>query len=174
MTERNNQLFGACFETGFGKMMGVVNETGELCLLYFIGSEEQAMIEAAKTFPGASIVWNSERCSIVIRQLREYFAGERKEFDFPISFGGTEFQNKVWRELSKIPYGRTISYGELAAKIGRPKASRAVGAANGANRIAVALPCHRVIGANGKLTGYAYGVDTKEKLLALEQERMVY
>ncbi|HEY6341450.1 MAG TPA: methylated-DNA--[protein]-cysteine S-methyltransferase [Bryobacteraceae bacterium] len=103
-----------------------------------------------------------------VRQLREYFAGRRREFELPLDPEGTEFQKNVWRELQGIPYGRTISYGELARRIGNPKASRAVGAANGANPIPIVIPCHRVIGANGKLTGFGGGLPIKEKLLDLE------
>jgi methylated-DNA-[protein]-cysteine S-methyltransferase len=104
------------------------------------------------------------------RQLREYFAGRRREFELPLAPEGTQFQKSVWRELQGIPYGRTISYGELARRIGNPKASRAVGAANGANPIPIVIPCHRVIGANGKLTGFGGGLPIKEKLLHLESQ----
>lgn len=102
-------------------------------------------------------------------QLKSYFAGSLKAFDLPLSFAGSEFQNKVWRELKKIPFGETISYGELAQRVGSPKASRAVGLANGKNPIAVIVPCHRVIGANGSLTGYGGGLTRKKQLLELEQ-----
>ena len=104
----------------------------------------------------------------VIRQVHAYFARELKEFDLPLKPKGTPFQMTVWEALKEIPYGETISYGELAQKIGRPKASRAVGAANGQNPISIIVPCHRVIGNNGKLTGYGGGLDVKEKLLSLE------
>jgi methylated-DNA-[protein]-cysteine S-methyltransferase len=103
-----------------------------------------------------------------VRQLREYFAGERTEFDLALAPDGTAFQRSVWRRLQDIPYGETISYGELAKRIGNPKASRAVGAANGCNPLPIVIPCHRVIGADGKLTGFGGGLPTKEKLLALE------
>jgi methylated-DNA-[protein]-cysteine S-methyltransferase len=103
-----------------------------------------------------------------VRQLREYFAGKREEFDLPLAPVGTEFQRGVWRRLQEIPYGETISYGELAKRVGNPKASRAVGAANGQNPIPIVIPCHRVIGANGKLTGFGGGLPIKEALLALE------
>jgi methylated-DNA-[protein]-cysteine S-methyltransferase len=102
------------------------------------------------------------------RQLREYFAGSRTDFDLPLAPEGTEFQRSVWRQLQEIPYGEKISYGELARRVGNPKASRAVGAANGQNPIPIVIPCHRVIGANGKLTGFGGGLPTKEALLALE------
>jgi len=102
-------------------------------------------------------------------QLAEYFAGERRVFDLPLAYDGTPFQQSVWRALADIPYGVTCSYGELAKVIGRPAAVRAVGAANGANPLAIILPCHRVIGANGTLTGYGGGLDLKRRLLAHEQ-----
>jgi methylated-DNA-[protein]-cysteine S-methyltransferase len=104
-------------------------------------------------------------------QLAEYFAGERTEFDVPLAAVGTPFQQRVWRMLEKIPFGETWSYGQLAARIGRPSASRAVGAANGKNPIGIIVPCHRVIGANGSLTGYAGGMPMKKWLLAHEQRQ---
>ncbi len=107
-----------------------------------------------------------------MRQLRVYFAGELKEFDLPLAPDGTPFQQKVWRELCKIPYGETISYGELARRIDNPNASRAVGLANGSNPIPIIIPCHRVIGSNGKLTGYGGGLPIKEKLIALERRQL--
>lgn len=102
------------------------------------------------------------------RQLQEYFSGKRKSFSLKLDLQGTEFQKAVWSELLKIPYGETRSYGELARKIGNAKASRAVGAANGKNPISIIVPCHRVIGSSGKLTGFAGGLLVKEKLLKLE------
>jgi methylated-DNA-[protein]-cysteine S-methyltransferase len=104
----------------------------------------------------------------VAAQLAAYFSGARKAFDVVHEAEGTHFQRRVWRALLDIPYGETISYGELARRIGNPRAVRAVGRANGANPIAVIVPCHRVIGANGTLTGYGGGLDRKAKLLALE------
>jgi len=101
-------------------------------------------------------------------QLDSYFASELQEFDLPLKLAGTEFQKIVWKMLAEIPYGETWSYGELARHIGRPKASRAVGAANGLNPIPVIIPCHRVIGSDGKLTGFGGGIKTKEYLLNLE------
>ncbi len=105
-------------------------------------------------------------------QLKEYFAGKRKSFDIPLDPKGTDFQKQVWNELSKIPYGKTISYGEQAKRLGQPKAARAVGAANGKNPIGIIVPCHRVIGASGSLTGFAGGIAAKKLLLALEVTRI--
>lgn len=107
-----------------------------------------------------------------VRQLRAYFAGELEDFDLPLAPQGTPFQQKVWKELCEIPYGETISYGTLARRIGNANASRAVGLANGSNPIPIVIPCHRVIGSNGKLTGYGGGLPIKEKLLALEKRQL--
>jgi methylated-DNA-[protein]-cysteine S-methyltransferase len=105
------------------------------------------------------------------RQLRDYFAGRLERFSLPLDFVGTEFQKKVWEALLTIPFGETRSYGEIARQIGRPKAVRAVGAASGKNPISIIAPCHRVIGANGKLTGFAGGLEIKASLLGLERKR---
>jgi methylated-DNA-[protein]-cysteine S-methyltransferase len=105
----------------------------------------------------------------VVAQLREYFAGRRRQFDLPLAPEGTPFQQRVWRALLDIPYGETISYGELASRIGQRSASRAVGLANGSNPLPIVIPCHRVIGASGKLTGYGGGLPIKQQLLTLER-----
>jgi methylated-DNA-[protein]-cysteine S-methyltransferase len=102
------------------------------------------------------------------RQLAEYLEGKRRAFDLPLRLEGTDFQKEVWEAVSHVPYGQTASYGEIALLIGRPKASRAVGAANGANPIPIVIPCHRVIGADGSLTGYGGGLPLKSRFLALE------
>jgi methylated-DNA-[protein]-cysteine S-methyltransferase len=101
-------------------------------------------------------------------ELNEYFAGIRTNFDLPLEFDGTEYQIKVWNELKKIPYGKTCSYKEISLKLGSEKASRSVGMACGRNKIMIMIPCHRVIGSNGKLTGFAGGIDKKIELLNLE------
>jgi methylated-DNA-[protein]-cysteine S-methyltransferase len=102
------------------------------------------------------------------RQLKEYFDGKRKSFSLDLDLVGTDFQKNVWEALLEIPFGETRSYGQLATRVGNPRASRAVGAANGRNPISIIVPCHRVIGASGKLTGFAGGLDAKEHLLGLE------
>jgi methylated-DNA-[protein]-cysteine S-methyltransferase len=107
-----------------------------------------------------------------IRQLRAYFAGELESFTVPLAPQGTPFQLKVWKLLADIPFGETISYGELARRAGNPRASRAVGLANGSNPIPIIIPCHRVIGSTGKLTGYGGGLPIKEKLLSLERRQL--
>lgn len=109
----------------------------------------------------------------VIRQLDQYFAGTRTTFDVDLDLVGTPFQVEVWNALLEIPYGETASYGELARRIGRPAAVRAVGAANGRNPVSIIVPCHRVIGSNGKLVGYGWGTSTKAQLLDLEQPSLL-
>ena len=104
------------------------------------------------------------------KQLREYFAGTRQQFDLPLDFEGTVFQKKVWQALLGIPFGETRSYRDIAAQVGNIKAVRAVGAANGKNPISIIAPCHRVVGVNGKLVGFAGGLDNKEILLGLEKQ----
>jgi methylated-DNA-[protein]-cysteine S-methyltransferase len=106
--------------------------------------------------------------SATLRQLTEYFAGTRREFDLPLRLQGTSFQTRVWHELGEIPYGQTWSYGQLARRIANPSASRAVGLANGRNPVSIVVPCHRVIGADGSLTGYGGGLERKRWLLAHE------
>lgn len=106
-------------------------------------------------------------------ELREYFAGQRREFTLPLAPKGTEFQRRVWEALLTIPYGETRSYGEIAALIGSSKASRAVGSANHRNPISIFIPCHRVIGADGSLTGYGGGLEVKRALLAIERKAIL-
>lgn len=116
--------------------------------------------------------WSTEPCALLdhaVEQLREYFAGERTDFDLPVEPAGTPFQLRVWQALRTIPYAETINYAQLASLVGNAKASRAVGLANGRNPISIVVPCHRVIGANGSLTGYGGGLDRKRTLLDLEQ-----
>ena len=145
---------------------------GELLL----AGEEDALVMIG--FPKGSMrrepepewIYNEKPLADASCQLREYFDGERREFDLPLRLGGTEFQVSVLEALQKIPYGETTSYGEIARRIGRPKAVRAVGAANGRNPIPIVVPCHRVIGSTGDLTGFGGGLDTKEALLRLEAE----
>lgn len=114
--------------------------------------------------------WREDRAALapIARQLDQYFAGRRREFDLAVAPAGTPFQQAVWAELRRIPYGITASYGEIAGRIGRPAASRAVGAANGRNPIPIVIPCHRVIGRDGSLTGFGGGIDAKRHLLDLE------
>jgi methylated-DNA-[protein]-cysteine S-methyltransferase len=134
--------------------------------LHMIGFPKGAM----RRDPEADWIYNEKPLAAARQQLTEYFAGERKEFNLPLALDGTEFQLLVLEELRRIPYGETTSYGDIAKRIGRPKAVRAVGAANGRNPIPIVVPCHRVIGSSGDLTGFGGGLDTKTELLRLEAE----
>jgi len=121
-----------------------------------------------KDFPGPMWEKSDKPFREIKKQLGEYFRGKRKKFDLKLAPEGTPFQLAAWRQLRSIPYGGTISYGEQAKRLGNPRASRAVGAANGKNPISIIVPCHRVIGANGRLTGFGGGLNKKKKLLDLE------
>jgi methylated-DNA-[protein]-cysteine S-methyltransferase len=130
----------------------------------FINKKQNADVFANAT----KISLTDSRVKDVFKQLVEYFNRDRKDFNLSLEIIGTEFQRKVWKELTNIPYGETISYGELAKRMGDKNLMRAVAAANGANPIPIIIPCHRVIGADGSLTGYGGGLDVKQKLLELE------
>ena len=139
---------------------------GKLC----IGEENGAITRVTwRQIPEESILEETELILECKTQLDAYFRGERKGFDLPLLPKGTAFQQKVWKALTEIPYGETRTYGEIAAAVGNPKAARAVGMANNKNPIGIIIPCHRVVGANGKLVGYAGGMDRKEWLLELEK-----
>ncbi|MSR62988.1 MAG: methylated-DNA--[protein]-cysteine S-methyltransferase [Planctomycetes bacterium] len=150
--------FIAPVPTPLGHMLAVVDGAGALVALDF----------DARTSPYKDLPPDERRAQKVLGQLRRYFAGELTEFTLDLAPTGTDFQKRVWAELVKIPYGETTSYSELARRAGSPAAVRAVGSANGANPIPIIVPCHRVIGADGTLTGYAGGLERKRALLELE------
>jgi len=118
------------------------------------------------------VIEDRRRTAAAARQLEEYFAGERQTFDLPHDAAGTAFQRDVWRAVARIPFGVTCSYADIAAAIGRPRACRAVGAANRANPLPIVIPCHRVIGKSGSLTGYGGGIDRKQALLQFERKAL--
>ncbi len=148
----------AFYETAIG-LMGISESDGAITELFLV-KEYESKEPVGKETPVLKAA---------IKQLKEYLTGKRKVFDVPLAPEGTEFQKKVWKALRDIPYGQTLSYKQVAENIGQPKASRAVGMANNKNPIMIVTPCHRVIGANGKLVGYAGGLDIKVKLLELEK-----
>lgn len=156
------------FESPCGPLLCVVDEAGAVVRIEFHnGGHSQKVMERLEA-TGAEIVEDASRTAEVRRQLAEYFAGERREFDLALAPEGTPFERAVWAELAKIPFGETRTYGEIAEILGRPGAARAVGRANGANPIPIVVPCHRVIGADGSLTGFGGGLDVKSRLLELE------
>lgn len=151
-----------------GPLLAAVDDDGALVFLQFTTGASRDELEGDLERRGFSVTRNKARCREVARQVREYFRGKRTEFDLELRPPGTKFQQRVWRELAKVPYGETVSYAQLARRARNPKAVRAVGRCNALNPIVVVLPCHRVIGSNGKLTGYGGGIPVKQKLLELE------
>jgi methylated-DNA-[protein]-cysteine S-methyltransferase len=155
-------MYYCYLDTPIGELLVAGDDDG----LGMVGFPEGSM----RREPEPDWIFNEKELAEACRQLSEYFAGQRKRFELKLNPSGTEFQRQVLDELVKIPYGTTVSYSDIARRIGRPKAVRAVGAANGRNPIPVIIPCHRVIGAHGDLTGFGGGLPTKEALLRLELE----
>lgn len=147
------------YESDIGRI-GIAEKDGRITNVYFTEDEAPKDIQICET----------PLLKEAARQLESYLRGELKEFSLPLEPTGTAFMTQVWGALCEIPYGKTASYGEIAGKVGRPKAARAVGLANNRNPIPIIIPCHRVIGADGSLTGYAGGLDLKKKLLDLEKK----
>ena len=156
--------FKSDYTSPFGPML-LTSDGESLTGIYFVDQ---------KYYPVAAAGWEKAPKQPVLReaarQLDEYFKGKRQDFDLPLAPKGTEFQRAVWKKLAQIGFGSTKTYGEIAGKLGRPAASRAVGAATGRNPISIVIPCHRVLASNGKLTGYAGGLARKESLLRIEQK----
>ena len=149
--------YASSIDTPVGPLTAIVDESGALTHLLF----------AHQPAP-ADAVWDAQRCAFVAAQISEYFAGERTEFDLPVAPAGSAFQQQVWRELRGIGFGVTAGDGELAVRLGRGRSARAVGRANATNPIPIVIPCHRVVGSDGCLTGYAGGMEMKTALLRLE------
>jgi O-6-methylguanine DNA methyltransferase len=164
-------LHAGRISTQLGPMVALVDTGGALVYLDFDDKTgpTQAPPEAAGNWRGFAVTWDTPRVTHVAAELMAYFAGERTEFTLAVAPVGNEFHRQVWGELQRMPYGETISYGELARRVGRSGAARAVGRANGLNPVSIVIPCHRVIGADGRLTGYSGGIERKAALLALER-----
>jgi methylated-DNA-[protein]-cysteine S-methyltransferase len=152
-----------CYQSPIGQLL-LVGADGVLEELHFANSPDQEKIIDDRRH------YQHDQAGFakVIQQLSEYFSGRRQDFDLTLSPKGTAFQQSIWQELRKIPFGRTASYGEIARRVGNPKASRAVGMANSKNPIPIIVPCHRVIGKDGSLTGFGGGLEVKKQLLTLE------
>ena len=160
-------------ETELGQMIAGATDKG-ICMLEFADYQllELQYRQLTATFKAPLVQGDNPHFHTLESQLEEYFKGERRNFDIPLDLAGTEFQKQVWLSLLKIPYGRTTSYAKQAELLGKPTAVRAVANANGKNKISIILPCHRVIGADGSLTGYGGGLWRKKKLLEFEQENL--
>ena len=168
--DSSNELISAAIATPLGEMLAVFGGKG-LCLLEFVGQKhmEQEITAVQKALRGRFVFREDERTQLLRQELDLYFKGRLKTFATPLEQIGTEFQKQAWDALLAIPYGETRSYKEQAQRLGNPKAVRAVAAANGQNKVSILIPCHRVIGSDGKLTGYAGGMRRKKFLLNLEQ-----
>ncbi len=168
MISSRNQVVTTRLDTPLGSM--VAGATGDgVCLLEFADRPLlPTQLERIEERVGPPASGSHPHLDRLDAQLDEYFAGTRRDFDLPLVLAGTGFQERIWNRLLEIPYGRTISYDELASRAGSPGGSRAAGRANGDNRIAIVVPCHRVIRANGDLGGYGGGLDRKRRLLDLE------
>lgn len=159
----------AVFEGFGGRRLYLMATSEGLCRITWPGEDFEALTAwRDKHKPGAELREAPERLAGAVHQLEEYLRGERKRFELPLDLKGTDFQLAVWGALQRIPFGAAISYSELAERLGRPKAVRAAGAANGCNPLPLIVPCHRVIGKNGSLTGFRGGLSAKETLLRLE------
>jgi len=170
-----NEIHIQYYKTPYGELvLGAFKE--KLCLCDWRYRKMRSSIDnRLKNILGASMVeGESNVVNRTMDELSEYFNFERKSFDLPILMAGTDFQKMVWSELIKVPYGKTSSYSQLAERVGNKKAVRAVATANGANAISIIVPCHRIIGSDGSLVGYAGGLRTKEKLLKLEQNLFLH
>lgn len=153
-----------------GKLTIVTSKQGLYAVLWEVDSQNSSCENIIKSFVKAKHDPIIEKTK---KQLTEYFQGQRKIFDLPLVLSGTKFQNQVWQQLLKIPYAKTISYGEQAKRLGDKNKARAVGLANGLNPVSIIVPCHRVIGSNGKLVGFAGGLEMKAKLLELERTGVI-
>jgi methylated-DNA-[protein]-cysteine S-methyltransferase len=160
---RNERYVGKVIASPVGQLKLVASDRGLVAILWENDNPRRVPLCEVIESVDHPVLLECER------QLGEYFTGERTEFSLPLDFRGTEFQRRVWAALLTIPFGETRSYAEIAVQIGSPSAVRAVGAANGKNPLSIIAPCHRVVGSNGKLTGFAGGLDAKAKLLTLEQ-----
>jgi methylated-DNA-[protein]-cysteine S-methyltransferase len=159
----------SAIDSPLGTLCAVLDEAGRLVRLELPNGEPPEGVRRQLEAAGHRVVEGEAAVAELRRQLTEYFAGERRQFDLELAPAGTEFQQRVWAELQRIPYGETVSYGDIARRLGRPGASRAVGLANGSNPLPIVVPCHRVIGADGSLTGYGGGLEAKARLLELER-----
>lgn len=164
-------LYLKTIPTEYGDCIVVASEKG-ICYMSTPRTKKEHVITwLKKHIPHQQLIENTDTSLLkkVTKELTDYFSGKKITFSGPFDLYGTPFQKSVWDELSRIPYGKTATYGQIAARVGNPKASRAIGMANNKNPVAIMIPCHRVVGSNGNLVGYAGGLDTKEWLLSLEK-----
>jgi O-6-methylguanine DNA methyltransferase len=161
-------LYQSTISSPIGPLRILSTREGLAAILFGKGARRKPENWIRRVFPGSKVEPAGRVHRIFAKQIGEYFEGCRRVFDLDLDLRGTDFQKKVWSEVARVPYGRTVSYGDIAHVMGKPKAARAVGAANGANPIPIVIPCHRIVGADGSLTGYGGGLKRKRWLLAHE------
>jgi len=169
------RVFAKRIVTDLGDLFAVVDEQGALKRLEFCDTPDRALDDAALeelSAAGFEVHWTASKLRQVESQLRAYLKGKRRTFELAVEPSGSPFQKRVWRQLLKIPYGKVLSYKQLASRLRMPQAPRAVGRANATNPISIVVPCHRVVGSSGRLTGYSGGLERKNALLQLEGHRL--
>jgi methylated-DNA-[protein]-cysteine S-methyltransferase len=162
-------IFYTTMDSSIGRLVIASTNRGLIRIMLPRENNSDSLARLQEAYPGQSIIEDSDKNRDAVKQLREYFEGTRTVFSLPLELRGTEFQKSVWRTVARVPYGQTKSYGDIAREIRKPKACRAVGAANGANPIPIVIPCHRIIGSDGSMTGFGGGIPLKEKLLRMEK-----
>ena len=167
VTAMNTHIHFDIGSSSLGRVLVAITDKG-LCAILLGDSPQAVTRELRERFPAARLTPDAARVAPALRQVIDLVAGRRSALDLPLDPAGTEFQQRVWRAIAQVPAGETTSYGEIAKRLGCPKAVRAVGAAIGRNPLIVVVPCHRIVGAGGALTGYAGGLDRKRALLTLE------
>jgi methylated-DNA-[protein]-cysteine S-methyltransferase len=173
MSDRAPVLTAGRFATRIGEMVGVVDRSGALVYLDFVDKTGPTPPPDASSWRGHRVTWSATALASTAAEIVAYLAGHRRTFEIAVGPMGTPFQQRVWHALREVPYGATISYAELAARAGRPGAARAAGRANATNPVAIVIPCHRVVGSDGALTGYSGGLARKAALLELEAGQLV-
>lgn len=172
ISRKNHPVFYTDMDSAIGRILIASQDQHLIRILFHVGQKQNLLSQLRKDYPEETFTENREKNRQILMQLREYFQGTRSRFSVPYRLRGTDFQKAVWNAVAGVPYGQTSSYGEIARRIGNPKASRAVGGANRANPIPIVIPCHRIIGADGSMTGYGgrSGIPLKKKLLELEKK----
>lgn len=160
-------------DSAVGRLLIASSDRGLLRIAFLQNGVGEVIPRLEKAYPDETLVEDLATNRDALDQLQEYFQGHRRVFTLPLALRGTEFQRSVWEAVAGVPYGETRSYGYIARKLGKPRACRAVGGANGANPVPIVIPCHRIIGSDGSMTGFGGGIPIKENLLALEKASMI-
>lgn len=167
--EDHSKIFYTLMDSSIGRLVIASTDRGLIRIMLPGEKNSDSIARLQEAYTSEALVEDCDKNKNAVKQLREYFEGTRTVFTLALELRGTEFQKSVWRTVARVPYGQTKSYGDIAREIAKPKACRAVGAANGANPIPIVIPCHRIIGSDGSMTGFGGGIPLKEKLLRMEK-----